>query len=108
MEYLKGGELNELWKEQPNCVFSEYHAHQLIMQILNAVNYCHSAKIIHRDLKFANVMISNPPEYDDEGNLDISSVNLKVVDFGIFGSIAGIRMENINAGSLKYMAPELI
>jgi serine/threonine protein kinase len=31
-----------------------------------------------------------------------------VVDFGIFGSIAGIRMENINCGSLKYMAPELL
>jgi serine/threonine protein kinase len=31
-----------------------------------------------------------------------------VVDFGIFGSIAGIRMENITCGSLKYMSPELL
>lgn len=53
-------------------------------------------------------MLSNPPVYDEEGNLDIQSVDLKIVDFGIFGSIAGIRMENINAGSLKYMAPELL
>jgi serine/threonine protein kinase len=30
------------------------------------------------------------------------------VDFGIFGSIAGNRMENINCGSLRYMAPELL
>ena len=30
------------------------------------------------------------------------------MDFGIFGSIAGIRMENITCGSLKYMAPELL
>lgn len=30
------------------------------------------------------------------------------MDFGIFGSIAGIRMENINCGSLRYMAPELL
>lgn len=78
------------------------------MQILNAVNYCHSAKIIHRDLKFANVMLKNPPEYNEQSLLDISSVDIKVVDFGIFGSISGIRMENVNAGSLKYMAPELI
>lgn len=35
-------------------------------------------------------------------------MELKVVDFGIFGSIAGIRMENVNCGSLKYMAPELL
>lgn len=52
-------------------------------------------------------MIASPPIIDEEGNLDISSVDLKVVDFGIFGSISGFRMENIEAGSLKYMAPEL-
>jgi len=38
----------------------------------------------------------------------MSKIELKVVDFGIFGSIAGIRMENINFGSLKFMSPELI
>jgi serine/threonine protein kinase len=40
--------------------------------------------------------------------LKIESVELKVVDFGIFGSISGFRMENINCGSLKYMAPEIL
>lgn len=107
MELLKGGELYDLWAKQPGRVFKEHHAYHVIVQILNAVNYCHSAKIIHRDLKFQNVMIANPPQYDEENNLDIHNIDLKVVDFGIFGSISGIRMENITAGSLKYMAPEL-
>jgi serine/threonine protein kinase len=31
-----------------------------------------------------------------------------VVDFGIFGSTQGINPEKVNAGSLKYMAPELL
>jgi serine/threonine protein kinase len=53
-------------------------------------------------------MVNEPPVYDERGNLDVKSVELKVVDFGIFGSIAGIRMENITCGSLKYMAPELL
>lgn len=53
-------------------------------------------------------MIARPPVYDEKEQLDIDSVDLKIVDFGIFGSIAGIRMENINCGSLKYMAPELL
>lgn len=53
-------------------------------------------------------MIAEPPQYDEKGKLLVESVELKVVDFGIFGSIAGIRMENINCGSLKYMAPELL
>ena len=53
-------------------------------------------------------MIAEEPQYDDKGKLKIESVNLKVVDFGIFGSIAGMRMENINCGSLRFMAPELL
>ena len=53
-------------------------------------------------------MIANPPVYNKSKKLDINSVDLKIVDFGIFGSIAGIRMEQINCGSLRYMAPELL
>ena len=53
-------------------------------------------------------MIAEPPQYDERGKLIASSVELKVVDFGIFGSIAGIRMENITCGSLRFMAPELL
>lgn len=53
-------------------------------------------------------MLAEPPQYDKRGKLDIKSVELKVVDFGIFGSIAGIRMENITCGSLRFMAPELL
>ena len=53
-------------------------------------------------------MLAEEPKYDQNGKLDISSVILKVVDFGIFGSISGIRMENVNCGSLRFMAPELL
>ena len=66
------------------------------------------AKIIHRDLKFENVMLNEKPRYFENGKLDINSVEIKVVDFGIFGSIAGVRKESVTFGSLKYMAPELI
>lgn len=53
-------------------------------------------------------MLTDVPKYDENGKLIISSVNLKVVDFGIFGSISGIRLENVNFGSLRFMAPELL
>ena len=53
-------------------------------------------------------MLANPAVYDEKGRLDPKSLEIKVVDFGIFGSIKGIRMENINCGSLKYMSPELL
>lgn len=31
-----------------------------------------------------------------------------MVDFGIFGSSSGLNPEKVQAGSLKYMAPELL
>jgi serine/threonine protein kinase len=35
-------------------------------------------------------------------------LDLKIVDFGIFGSTSGVNPEKIHAGSLKYMAPEIL
>ena len=35
-------------------------------------------------------------------------VEVKIVDFGIFGSTSGINPEKINAGSLRYMPPEVL
>ena len=35
-------------------------------------------------------------------------MELKVVDFGIFGSIKGVTLEKVNCGSLRYMAPEVL
>lgn len=37
-----------------------------------------------------------------------SKIKLKVADFGIFGSTKGAEAERHNAGSLKYMAPEIL
>jgi serine/threonine protein kinase len=33
---------------------------------------------------------------------------VRIVDFGIFGSTSGVNPEKVQAGSLKYMAPELL
>lgn len=52
MEYLKGGELDDLWKGQPMRRFSERNAYHLFIQLMNAIDYCHNSKIIHRDMKF--------------------------------------------------------
>ena len=51
---------------------------------------------------------------DDEGESPRKGLKnefdleLKVVDFGIFGSTSGVNPEKIHAGSLKYMAPEIL
>lgn len=37
-----------------------------------------------------------------------SKIHVKVADFGIFGSNRGLIAERHNAGSIKYMAPEIL
>ena len=61
------------------------HLQYFMHQLLKGCYYMHSSNIIHRDLKFQNVMLAEPPEYVN-GQLNIQSVELKVVDFGMVKS----------------------
>lgn len=52
MEYVKGGELYQYWKQKKDRKIPEPEAKEIMLQILSAIDYCHNLKIIHRDLKF--------------------------------------------------------
>ena len=65
-------------------------------QIVNAVAHCHREGIIHRDLKLENVLFENREQ-----------LKIKVADFGISG-VADSFNPDIDIGTLKYMAPEVL
>lgn len=62
------------------------------------MNYCHKKGLIHRDLKLANILLSQPN----------SLKRLKIIDFGIAGIIVNGQGEKNGACTLAYSPPEHI
>ena len=55
MEYLEGGELYQLVKQQKKL--PESLARKFFKQLIEAISYCHRKKLIHRDLKLENILL---------------------------------------------------
>ncbi|MED6268597.1 RAC-gamma serine/threonine-protein kinase, partial [Characodon lateralis] len=93
MEYVNGGELFfHLSRER---VFSEERTRFYGAEIVSALNYLHSAKIVYRDLKLENLML------DKDGHI-------KITDFGLCkeGITDAATMKTF-CGTPEYLAPEV-
>ncbi|MCQ2819913.1 MAG: serine/threonine-protein kinase [archaeon] len=95
MEYCEGGELSQLILD--NKQIPEEDLKNYFTQIYNAVKFIHSQNVIHRDLKPNNLLF-----------LDKEKTHLVLIDFGISGVSNGKNREKINAGTLRYIPPELL
>ena len=94
MEAAMGGEL--LNYTQKCKRIDEKVTRDIILQVVQAMLYCHSRGVVHRDLKLENVLFKNE-EFEEDWFV-------KVVDFGI----AGVEGDKVDAGTLLYMAPECL
>lgn len=89
MEYLHGNTLNDL--QNKNDLPVEIKGN-ICIQLLRGVEFLHSRKILHRDIKPGNVILKND--------------RVKLLDFGL--SDLEERKESKSKGTLSYMAPEVI
>ena len=101
MELMTGGELYD--KLQEANVFSELDARTSIKALIDAIRYCHSLDIIHRDIKLENLLIAKS---------EIGLSSLKVADFGMARQFTGVFAEDnlasTTCGSPGYVAPEVL
>ncbi|KAM9317642.1 death-associated protein kinase 2a [Pholidichthys leucotaenia] len=97
LELVSGGELFDFLAQKESL--SEEEASQFIKQILEGVNYLHSRKIAHFDLKPENIMLLDK---------NVPLPRIKLIDFGLAHKIeAGVEFKNI-FGTPEFVAPEIV
>ncbi|KAK3126072.1 hypothetical protein QOZ80_7BG0613500 [Eleusine coracana subsp. coracana] len=96
LEYVMGGELHDIIASSGKL--KEDEARRYFQQLINAVDYCHSRGVYHRDLKLENLL------------LDIAGT-LKISDFGLSAISEQLKADGLlhtTCGTANYVAPEVI
>jgi serine/threonine protein kinase len=94
MELIKGSDLFDISDILGTLRTSSVAA--LLQQLLTALNFLHSRGIVHRDIKPENII------------LDYTKNTLKLTDFGSAKILNHKTDEGAVAGTLNYMAPEVL
>lgn len=110
-DYCNGGELEQCLKKyeklNDDFPFPEEVIQHFFRQIISAFYYLHQFKIIHRDIKLANILLNFPDEKDlNEFNLLKSEV--KIIDFGFARKLEKGQLAESVVGTPLTMQPQLI
>eukprot|EP00542_Grammatophora_oceanica_P010432 CAMPEP_0194032256 /NCGR_PEP_ID=MMETSP0009_2-20130614/5237_1 /TAXON_ID=210454 /ORGANISM="Grammatophora oceanica, Strain CCMP 410" /LENGTH=706 /DNA_ID=CAMNT_0038672641 /DNA_START=11 /DNA_END=2131 /DNA_ORIENTATION=+ len=92
MELCSGG---DLYTRDP---YTEEEAARIVGSILSAISFMHQHNIIHRDLKFENILFTNSSPTSD----------IKLIDFGLSSTYATDKELTEGVGTVYTMAPEVL
>jgi len=85
----------ELYSELQRCgTFNDQRSATYVMELADALHYCHSKNVIHRDIKPENLLLGPNGE-------------LKIADFGWSVHTPSSRRSTL-CGTLDYLPPEMI
>ncbi|CAI6367040.1 unnamed protein product [Macrosiphum euphorbiae] len=98
MEYAENGSLLDIIKRDGKI--DDNKARKWFMELVNAVEYCHSKGVVHRDIKYENLLMD-------------TSYNIKLSDFGfarnnMIKKNGQMKKSSTFCGSYAYASPEII
>ncbi len=91
IEFCPEGDLFSNITERGHFVGNDYLAKRAFLQILDAVEFCHSIGIYHRDLKPENILVTD------------GGMTVKLADFGL--ATTDYLTSDFGCGSTFYMSP---
>ncbi|KAI9775403.1 MAG: hypothetical protein M1835_005846, partial [Candelina submexicana] len=92
IEFCPEGDLFSNITERGHFIGNDYLAKRAFLQILDAVEFCHSIGIYHRDLKPENILVTD------------GGMTVKLADFGL--ATTEYLTSDFGCGSTFYMSPE--
>ena len=84
MEYCNGGDLSGCLKKYKAAYkrpFPEEVVQYIMRQVVSGIAFLHSHKIMHRDLKLDNILVTFNSE-SDKNSLNMMKAIVKIIDFG--------------------------
>jgi serine/threonine protein kinase, bacterial len=100
MDYVDGIDAGQLLEDQYPNGMPGSEVVSIITSVADALDYAHERKVMHRDVKPANILIANPETVDRR---------ILLADFGIAGLVGestGLTATNMTVGTVAYAAPE--
>jgi serine/threonine-protein kinase ULK/ATG1 len=122
LEYCNGGNLYEYtyyYRKEFNSPLPEKKVQQILIQLIEGLEYMHNCKTVHRDIKLENILInfnswSNTvphgeiPQKLDYHTIDQGDITIKIADLGYARELEGAGVASTICGTPITMAPDII